>query len=205
MAWAISGSRQRKPSTRAGETLSPPESTMMSFLRSVICEIAVAVDDADIAGVQPAVAQRGGGPFGIAPIALHHRLAAHEDLAVLGDPHLDARERRADGVQLHLAGRVDADDRRGLGLAVALQQAHAEGGEEEADLEVERGAAGDQGLEPAAEALRAPCRAPAARPAGRAAARLATGRAAAHSACGRAPRRDRTGGGAAPSSCRPSA
>jgi hypothetical protein len=103
--------------------------------------------------VQPPVAQRGSGPFGIAPIAGHHRLAAHENLAVVGDPHLDAREGRADGVELHSARRIYTDDRRGLGLAVALQQAHAEGGEEESDLDVERGAAGDQGLEPPAETL----------------------------------------------------
>ena len=36
IAWAISGSTVRNPSTRCGDTLSPPELTMISFLRSVI-------------------------------------------------------------------------------------------------------------------------------------------------------------------------
>jgi hypothetical protein len=36
MACTICGSRVSLPSSRAGEMLSPPELTMMSFLRSVI-------------------------------------------------------------------------------------------------------------------------------------------------------------------------
>ena len=47
--------------------------------------------------------------------------------------------------------RVAADDRRRLGLAVALQQLHAEREEEAADLRVERRAARDHRLEPPAE------------------------------------------------------
>src|SRR6185437_1004026 len=45
-----------------------------------------------------------------------------------------------------------ADHWRGFGLAVALQQPQAEGEEEPADFRIERGAARDHRLEPAAEA-----------------------------------------------------
>src|SRR5207253_10515108 len=51
------------------------------------------------------------------------------------------------------AGRVAGDHRRGLGLAIALQQRQAKRDEERSDLRIERGAARHPGLEPAAEAL----------------------------------------------------
>ena len=46
---------------------------------------------------QPSV-EHARGLFLVAPIAVHHELAAHEDLAVLGDPYLDIRQRRPDRV-----------------------------------------------------------------------------------------------------------
>ena len=150
-------------------------------------DVAVGIDQADVAGVQPAVLDRRGGCRLVVPVAGHHQLAAHQDLAVLGDADLDVGERRADRVELGAVGAVARDDRRRLGLAVALQQAHAERREEHGDLVVERRAAGDERLEPAAEARRAPSSAPAGRGACRAAGRRSSSTAAPRSACGRAP------------------
>ncbi len=62
---------------------------MMSFLRSVI----LMQPRSSSWPMSPVCSQpswqRRGGPGGVAPVALHHQLAAHEDLAVVGDPHLD--------------------------------------------------------------------------------------------------------------------
>src|SRR5207237_2810850 len=104
-------------------------------------EIAVGIETADIAGVQPTIDQRPRRRFGIVPIALHDELAADQYLAILGDAYLDAGERRADRVDLDAAGGVAADHRRRLGLAVALHEVEAERDEEAADLGVERRAA----------------------------------------------------------------
>ena len=57
-----------------------------------------------------------------APIAVHHQVAAHQDLAVLGDAQLDAVQRRAHGLDADRVRRVGADHRPGLGLAIALHQ-----------------------------------------------------------------------------------
>ena len=103
--------------------------------------------------MQPAVPDRLGGRRLVVPVALHHEFAAHQDLAVIGDPDLDVDERRSHGLELDPVRRVAAHDRRGFGLAVALQQPEPERAEEQADLVVERRAARHQPLQPPAEAL----------------------------------------------------
>ena len=58
----------------------------------------VVVEAAEVAGVQPAVGvDRLGGGDGIVEVALHDAVAAHQDLAVVGDAHLDAVARQAGG------------------------------------------------------------------------------------------------------------
>ena len=115
-------------------------------------EMAVLVEMADVAGVEPAVLQHAMA-FGVVhPIAVHHQFAAYQYLAVAGDPDLDTIERRANSVHLEPRARaVAADHRPGLGLAIALQDGDADGGEENADFGVERRAAGHHALQPAAE------------------------------------------------------
>jgi hypothetical protein len=81
-----------------------------------------------------------------------HGFAAHQDLAVVGDPDLHAHDRAADAVELDLAGAVDADHRAALGQPVTLEQGHAQRREEQGDLVVEGRPARDQSLDPAAEA-----------------------------------------------------
>ena len=84
-------------------------------------QIPVGIEMADIAGVQPAIGQRARRSLRIVPVALHDIVAGDQDLAVLGDPDLDPVECRPDAVDPDPAGWVAGDDRRRLGLAVALQ------------------------------------------------------------------------------------
>ena len=63
----------------------------------------VRVERAEVAGVEPAVANRFGRRLGLLPVTLHDVRAAREDLAVGRDLHLDAGQRRADRVRLCFA------------------------------------------------------------------------------------------------------
>ena len=84
---------------------------------------------------------------------MHDQLAAHQNFAILGDSDLDPVERRADRIHGDAGARpVAADDRPGLGLAIALQQGEAHRLEEQADVRVQRRAARHQRLHPAAKA-----------------------------------------------------
>ena len=102
--------------------------------------------------MEPAILQGRGGGGGLVPVAVHDQVAAHEDFAVLGDADLDAVQGLPDRGVAGCDGRVDADDRAGLGLAVALQDRHAEGLEEAAQLGVQPGAAADDADDASAEA-----------------------------------------------------
>ena len=105
-------------------------------------EVAVAVQLADVAGVQPAVAQLGRRLLRAPPVPLHHLRAADDDLAGAGPfpleghvqlaglevdhPRLGAGIRQADGAVAVVAERrVAVGHRPGLGQAVALHRAHA--------------------------------------------------------------------------------
>src|SRR5690606_32643390 len=91
-------------------------------------QVAVRVELADVAGAQPAVLQGRGGRGGVLVVAEEVPGAAREDLAVVGDPHLDPVERRADGAEAHVV-RVDRDQARRLGEAVALADVDADAAE----------------------------------------------------------------------------
>ena len=104
-------------------------------------DIAVGVEVANIASMQPAVAQHGVGAGFIVPIAVHDHLATRQNLTVFGNLDFNPLERRAHRVQFDLVGGIATDDRRRFGLAIALQQPDAERGEENTDLRVKRRAA----------------------------------------------------------------
>src|SRR5712691_2850078 len=87
-------------------------------------------------------------------LSITSAVASLEDLAVLGDLHLDAGERPPHRAELVLPGQVDAGQRDGLGEAVALQQVEAEQVEEVCDLPRQRSAARHEGVDSPAEALR---------------------------------------------------
>src|SRR6202045_2878342 len=70
-----------------------------------------------------------------------------------GDAHSGSGGRRPCGVDLDPRRQIAADDRSGLGLAVALQQGDPERQKKPADLGVERRTARDHRLKPAAKAL----------------------------------------------------
>src|SRR5690348_5073361 len=102
---------------------------------------------ADIAGREPPVAKHPRGLFGIAPIALHHVLAADHDLAVFRDAHLTALHWWTDGLEPDSdLGTIAADKRRRLRLAVTLQERDSQRLKENPDLGIERSPARDPGL-----------------------------------------------------------
>ena len=141
-------------SIAGGATYLPPEVLKRSLIRPVMREEAVGVELALVAGVQPAVVgQRLGGLLGQVVVAVHHARALDQDLVVLADLDLAARERRADGAELVVVGVVDEGAGGGLGQAVALEDQDAGGVEPLGDVVVERGRAGDEEADPAAEAV----------------------------------------------------
>src|ERR1019366_204592 len=101
-------------------------------------EVAVLVDPTHVPRVEPPVPDRVGRVLVAVPIALHHVVAADDDLAdlalvdvlavVVDDLHLDALDRSADRAGLALAvGVVEGGHRRTLREAVALEHLAAEG------------------------------------------------------------------------------
>src|SRR2546428_3376897 len=107
-----------------------------------------AVDDLEVAGrieepgvprAHPAALQhhlpRG---FLVLEVALEDAGALVEHLALGRDLQLDALDRRADGVQAHLAIALDRDEHARLGHAVELLDVDAEAAEEDEDLGADR-------------------------------------------------------------------
>src|SRR5207245_1067518 len=102
---------------------------------------AVAVELADVTRPQPAVvAERLARRLLVAPVAGEDVVAVEQDLAVLGDADVAARQRDADRPEAEAAEAVDRG-RGALRQAVALEDDDAEGVEELEDLACERGAA----------------------------------------------------------------
>ncbi len=106
---------------------------------------------AQVAGVQPAVDQRLRGGLLVLVVALEDVGPPQQQLAVLGDLGLHARDRLADRAEAELLGRVHRGHRGGLGHAVALHDRHAAGVEELQDLPGDRRGAGDALADVAAE------------------------------------------------------
>src|SRR5262249_7483168 len=100
-------------------------------------EVAVLVHPGQVTSPEPAVRDRLGRGLGLAPVALHHVVAADGDLADLADgergavgadhAHLDALHRRPDRPGLALGVRVvERGDRGGLRQPVPLEDHAAE-------------------------------------------------------------------------------
>src|SRR5262249_41979093 len=88
-------------------------------------QVAVLVDLAEVAGVQPAVDHRLLGRVVVLVIAPEDVRALDQYLAVLGDLDFAARHRPADRTDLVVLDRRDRGGSRGLGHAVALHHGHA--------------------------------------------------------------------------------
>ena len=142
------------PSTRWGETLSPLSLTIRSFLRSVMT-------------IRPASSKWPTSPVASQPSLLSTRAVSSglcqypcitSSPRTMISPSSAMRtsailHRRPDAVHANArAWAVAADDRPRLGLAVALEEGDPERLEEQADLGIERRAARNHRLHPAAEA-----------------------------------------------------
>ncbi len=112
----------------------------------VLVDLLLAVDDAEVAelvalhevaGVEPSVGVERRRPIGRIEVADHHVGPADEHLAVLGERHLDAGQREAQGVVPVVAGRCHRDAAGGLGHAEAAHQLDTAILEEAEDLRVE--------------------------------------------------------------------
>ena len=114
-------------STSSGKTFSPSGVTIISFLRPRM----YSWPSSPISPMSPVWNQPSSNARAVSSsrveVALRHVLAAHEDLAVGRDLHLDAGDRLADRSLLASPnGWFRRDDRRGLGQAVALDDDEAE-------------------------------------------------------------------------------
>ncbi len=107
----------------------------------------VGVHFADVAGVKPPALKRLRRGLGSAEIAFRDVVAPDEDLAVLGDLHLDAGNGLADRSLAGAEGVIQADDRRRLGEAVALDHHEAEPAPELLERRIERRGADDEAPE----------------------------------------------------------
>ena len=94
-------------------------------------DIIIFVYVSEVARVEPgAVGHDLGGLLGQVVVAGHDGLAAHEDLAVLGDLDEVAGQGQADAADGVLADVLDGDRAGGLGQAVALDEGDAHAGVE---------------------------------------------------------------------------
>src|SRR5215210_4318047 len=114
-------------------------------------EVAVLVELAEVAGVQPAVLERLARGLLVLVVALEDVRPPDQDLAVVGDPDLASLECSPDLAELEGIRAGDGGRRGGLGHAPALEHEHADGVEEAQDLGVDRRRPRDAVLDPAPE------------------------------------------------------
>ena len=138
-------------STSSGKTLSPSGVTIISFLRPRIRRW----PPASSSPMSPVWNQPSSNAlarfFRRVEVAARDVVAADEDLAVLGDLHLDARDRLADGAAGGAERMVEGHDRRGFGQPVALDDEKPEPPPERFELGIERRGADDERPELEAE------------------------------------------------------
>ena len=109
-------------------------------------QVAVVVELADVAGVQPAVGvERLGGLLRVVEVADEDVAAAADHLAVVAELHIATRDCGADGAGLD-AARCPRHRPRRLGHAVDLRQRHADGAVPLEQLPGDRRRAGDREL-----------------------------------------------------------
>src|SRR5439155_26527230 len=113
---------------------------------------AILVELPEVAGVEPAVGvERRACRRFVLPVALEDVRSVRDDLAVLGDLHLDAGKRDADRSETVPVQSVEREGRGALGEPVALEDLDAELAPGLAERGVEGGAARDDVAELASE------------------------------------------------------
>src|SRR5690606_14183451 len=85
-------------------------------------QMAVILNIARIARMQPAIADRLGCRLGVVEIAIEDAGGPDQDFAIFLDLHLYPWQRASDGVQAHFVRRLDRIEGAVLGLAVKLAQ-----------------------------------------------------------------------------------
>ena len=152
-------------STSSGKTLSPSGVTIISFLRPRIWSCPSRVEFADVAGVEPAVLESRARFLRRVVVAARNVLAAHENLAVVGDFHLHAADGFSDRAPGGAERVIEGDDRCRLGQPVALDDDESEPAPKGLELGIERCGADDHRPEfPAEHAVDPPIAPPSPRP-----------------------------------------
>ena len=97
-------------------------------------KVAPPIHISQVAGVEPALPNSGGGGFRLLPVAAHHLRAAQDQLADFPHRHnlgsgvgvddagIGIRQRQSDGAGFGGVDRIGVGQRRGFGQAVALNQ-----------------------------------------------------------------------------------
>src|SRR5205814_1711477 len=106
----------------------------------------------DVAGAEPVAVESGLRFFGAVPVAVKDAGAADQEFAIGREAAFDIRQRLADSAELVRAGKVERDDGRSFGEAVAFEDANADGGVPLREVATERRAAGDEDAAAPAEA-----------------------------------------------------
>ena len=108
---------------------SPPRGVLKLAHPAQHHELAILLQIARIARMQPAIGQRAGGRRIAAAVAVEHARRADEDLACPGDADFDARQRMSHGMQPHRAVALGGGQRAILALPIELLQVEAEAAE----------------------------------------------------------------------------
>src|SRR5205814_6642169 len=96
------------------------------LLASTDVHLTIGADFPDVAGMEPAVCERARGfSFGL-EVSARDVVAAHQNLAVVGDLHVDAGDRSADRSFFRAERMIQADDWRRFREAVTLHDDEAE-------------------------------------------------------------------------------
>ena len=115
-------------------------------------QVAVVVELAEVAGAEPVTGEGFCGLLGEVVVAGEHGRPTHQDLAVLVAADLHPGQRAPGGVETRVAGRIQGQQRGGLGQAITGRDVEAEGFEAPCQHRIECGAARGEQAQAATQA-----------------------------------------------------